>query len=127
MLVKIKQVVNYSGHNVKTNGSVDLTFKAKYDELTNSMQVLQMLNNDVNITTKIPGIKKPIPLGMFRVKSVNFDGDGESTLKFNSIVDNVEMNNINSIICKEEFQVLLSADIELEEEEEESDDEEWEE
>lgn len=126
MLVKIKQVVNYSGHNVKTNGSIDLTFKAKYDELTNSMQVLQMLNNDVNITTKIPGIKKPIPLGMFRVKSVNFDGDGESTLKFNSIVDNVEMNNINSIVCKEEFQVLLSADIELEEDEEEND-EEWEE
>ena len=126
MLVKIKQVVNYSGHNVKTNGSIDLTFKAKYDELTNSMQLLQMLNNDVNIVTKIPGIKKPIPLGMFRVKSVNFDGDGESTLKFNSIVDNVEMNNINSIVCKEEFQVLLSADIELEEDEEESE-EEWEE
>ena len=126
MLVKIRQVVNYSGHNVKTNGSIDLTFKAKYDELTNSMQVLQMLNNDVNITTKIPGVKKPIPLGMFRVKSVNFDGDGESTLKFNSIVDNVEMNNINSIVCKEEFQILLSADIELEEDEEESD-EEWEE
>lgn len=127
MLVKIKQVVNYSGHNVKTNGSIDLTFKAKYDELTNSMQVLQMLNNDVNITTKIPGVKKPIPLGMFRVKSVNFDGDGESTLKFNSIVDNVEMNNINSIVCKEEFQILLSADIELEEDEEEESDEEWEE
>ena len=127
MLVKIKQVVNYSGHNVKTNGSIDLTFKAKYDELTNSMQLLQMLNNDVNIVTKIPGIKKPIQLGMFRVKSVTFDGDGESTLKFNSIVDNVEMNNINSIVCKEEFQILMSADVELEDEDEEENDEEWEE
>ena len=126
MLVKIKQVVNYGGHNIKTNGSIDLTFKAKYDELTNSMQVLQLLNNDVVINAKLPGVKKPIALGMFRVKSVNFDGDGESTLKFNSIVDNVEMNNVNYIVCKEEFQVLMSAEVELEEDEE-NEDEEWEE
>lgn len=116
MNVKIKEVVKYDGHSVKANGSVDLGFKAMYSELTNSMQVLQLLNNDVTIVAKFPSMK-PISLGMFRVKNVLFDGDGESKLKFNAISDNVEMDNLNNLVSVEEFQIMMQAEIEVEESE----------
>lgn len=111
--IDVKEVVNYKGHSVKANGSVDLSFSAMYDEITNSMQLLQLLNNDVTIIAKLPG-DKPMNLGMFRVKAVIFDGDGESTLKFNSIDTSVEFDNINKMITSEKFQVKMTANIEEE-------------
>ena len=122
MVVKIKEVVKYDGHSVRANGSVDLGFKAMYSEITNSMQVLQLLNNDVDIIAKFPGAK-PIKLGMFRVKNVVFDGDGESKLKFNAISDNVEMDSLNQLISSEEFQIMMQSDLEIEEDESEDNDE----
>lgn len=116
--IKIKEMVKYNGHSVKANGSVDLNFKAMYSEITNSMQLLQLLNNDVSIAAKKEG--KVYKLGVFRIKNVKFDGDGESFLYFNSISDSVEMNNINSIISADEFNILMVADVELEEEGDES-------
>lgn len=115
--IEVKEVVNYKGHSVRANGSVDLTFSAMYDEAANSMKCLQMLNNDVIIIAKLPN-EKPIRLGMFRIKSVNFDGDGESTLKFNSIDMNCEMDSFNKIITNEKFQIKMSAEIEEENEDE---------
>lgn len=47
MIVKVKEVVKYGGHNLSANGSVNLTMNASYSELVNSIQVSQMLNNDV--------------------------------------------------------------------------------
>ena len=41
--IVVKEVVNYKGHSVRANGSVDLSFSSMYDELTNSIQCLQML------------------------------------------------------------------------------------
>ena len=118
MDIKIKEVVKYDGHSVRANGSVDLGFKAKYSELTNSMKVLQLLNNDVNIVAKFPG-SKAIKLGMFRVKNVVFNGDGESNLKFNAITDNVEMDALNMLVSNEEFKILMHAEIEEEDGEDE--------
>ena len=113
--VIVKEVVNYKGHSVKANGSVDLNFTAMYDELVNSIACLQMLNNDVSIVAKLPN-EKPIELGMYRIKSVIFDGDGESTIKFNSLDQNVELENLGKIITAEKFQVRMTAIVELEEE-----------
>ena len=81
-------------------------------------EVLQMLNNVVELTAKLPSMK-PTKLGIFRVSKVIIDGDGESILCFNSLNDYVEMNNVNSIVCNEEFQILMRAEIEEEENEEE--------
>ena len=113
--IVVKEVVNYKGHSVKANGSVDLSFTSMYDELTNSIQCLQMLNNDVSIVAKLPN-EKPVELGMFRIKSVIFDDDGESTLKFNSLDQNVELENLGKIITSEKFQVRMTAMVELEDE-----------
>lgn len=114
MKISIKEVVSYKGHSVKANGNMDISFSAMYSELTNSIKVLQLLNNSVTVVAKLPGAK-PIKLGSFNVKNVLFDGDGESVLKFTSLVDFIEMEAINSIISQENFQIKMEADVELEE------------
>lgn len=115
--IDVKEVVNYKGHSVRANGSVDISFSAMYDEITNSIKCLQMLNNDVTIIAKLPN-EKPIKLGVFRIKSILFDNDGESILKFNSIDTSVELDNLGKIITNEKFQMKMTAEIEEEENDE---------
>lgn len=119
MNVKIKEVVTYAGHSLKANGAVDFTLKAAYSELTNSIQMMQMLNNDVDIKAKLPG-HSPMKLGQFRIKQIVIDGDGESVLKFNGLNDYVELDNLNLLPLNnednKEFQILAEAEIEMEDE-----------
>lgn len=116
--IKVKTVVTYGGHSLSANGSVNLTLKAKYGELTNTILAMQMLNNDINIRAKIPG-QKPMALGMFRIKSIAVDGDGESVIKFNGLNDYVEMDNLNLLPTKNDggdgsFVIMMVATIEEE-------------
>lgn len=118
--IGVKEIVKYGGHNLSANGSVNLTLKARYSELPNSIMLMQMLNNDVKIKARIAG-QKPMKLGIFRIKEVKIDGDGESVIKFNSLSDYVEMNNLNILPLNDsdsqEFVVKMDAEIEEEEEE----------
>ena len=111
MQVSIKEIVSYSGHSIKQNGNMELTFTAKFDQVTESMQLLQLLNNDVKITSKLAG-QKPVKLGVFTIRSISFKGTGESTIKFISLTDYVEMDNINSIISQENFQIRFDGNVE---------------
>lgn len=117
MNVSVKEVVSYGGHSLSANGSVNFTLKATYSELTNSIKLMQMLNNDVVIKAKIPG-NKPMKLGMFRIKQIIVDGDGDSTIKFNGLNDYIEMDNLNLLPLNsdenKEFSVLMEAEIEEE-------------
>ena len=119
MDIKVKEVVTYGGHSLKANGAVDFTLKASYSELSNSIKLMQMLNNDVNIKSKVPG-GKAMKLGMFKVKQIIIDGDGESVLKFNGISDYIELDNLNMLPLNDsdtkEFVVLMEAEIEEEDE-----------
>lgn len=125
--IKVKEVVVYGGHSLSANGSVNLTLKAQYSELPNSIKMMQLLNNDVIIKAKAPG-SKAMKLGVFRVKQIVVDGDGESVLKFNGLSDYIEMDNLNVLPLNtddnKEFVVLMEANIENEEDEEDNDDEE---
>ena len=127
MNVKVKEVVKYGGHSLSANGSVNFTLKAQYSELPNTIKLMQMLNNDVNIKAKVPG-GKPMKLGFFRVKQIVIDGDGESTIKFNGLNDYIEMDNLNLLPLNtdenKEFVVLMEADIQTDEMEETDDGEE---
>lgn len=118
--IRVREVVKYGGHSLSANGSVNLTLKADYSELVNTIQVQQMLNNDISIKAKLPG-GKPMRLGMFRVKSTTIDSDGESTLKFNGLNDYIEMDNLNLLPTKgsgdEMFVVMMEADVEEEDDE----------
>ena len=64
MKVRVKEVVEYGGHSLSANGSVNVMFKADYSELPNSIQVMQMLNNDVTIKARCP-MKAPRSLACF--------------------------------------------------------------
>lgn len=124
MNIKVREIVKYGGHSLSANGSVNFTLKASYSELTNSIKLMQMLNNDVSIKSKAPG-GKAMKLGIFRVKQIIIDGDGESVLKFNGLNDYIEMDNLNLLPLStdenKEFAVLMEA--EIEEEESETDEE----
>lgn len=119
MNIKVKEIVKYNGHSLSANGSVNLSFKAMYGELTNTIKTMQMLNNDVMIIAKVG--KNKFKLGMFRIKDIRVGGDGESTIKFNGLSDCVEMDNLNELPLRDsesqEFPVLMSAEIEEEENE----------
>lgn len=127
MKVKVKEVVTYGGHSLSANGSVNFTLKAKYSELVNTIQLMQLLNNDIEIKAKIPA-EKAKRLGYFRIKSIGIDGDGESNIKFVGLHDSVEMDNLNSLPMNDsdikEFVVMMSSDVEIEETEEGDEDEE---
>lgn len=117
--IKVKQVVVYGGHSLKANGAVDFTLKSAYSELVNTIQLMQMLNNDVSMKAKLPG-QKAMKLGMFRIKQIIIDGDGESILKFNGLNDHIEMDNLNLLPLNtdddKEFVVLMEAEVEEEDE-----------
>lgn len=121
MNIKLKQVVRYNGHSLSANGSVNFDLKAEYGELGNTIQLFQLLNNDVKIKVKLAG-SKPMMLGMFRIKQITIDGDGESKIRFNGLNDYIEMDNLNLLPLNSDdaknFVVMYEADIEEEEEEE---------
>lgn len=111
--VEVKVIGKYNGHSVKANQSVDLGIKASYDQLSQAVQLLQMLSNDVTIKAKIPDAK-PFSLGTFRVQAVNISHDGESTIKFNSMTDFTEVDNFSKLIGSDMVILKVSADIEKE-------------
>jgi hypothetical protein len=122
MNIKLKQVVKYNGHSLSANGSVNFDLKAGYDELGNTIQLFQLLNNDVKIKARIAGAK-PMMLGMFRIKQIVIDGDGESKIRFNGLNDYIEMDNLNLLPLNSDdaknFVVMYEAEVEVEEESEE--------
>ncbi|WP_291632249.1 hypothetical protein [Clostridium sp.] len=120
--IKVKELVRYGGHNIRANGTIDLTLKCNYSELPNSMLLLQMLNNDVELGCKIVEVK-PFKLGTFRIKEIKFDHDGESVLKFTSLTDYVEIDKLNWLIQKEEFTIQFKAEVEIETDETDENDE----
>lgn len=122
MILKVKEVVTNAGYRVGANGSVSISFAAKYSELTNTIKLQQLLNNDVEIKAKVPtgtGKSQVYNLGHFRVKKTTIDDDGESKVEFNGITDYIEMDNLNKLPLNtddlKEFTILVTADVEEEE------------
>ena len=120
--VVVNQVVKYGGHSLSANGSVNLTLKAAYSELVGTIKLTQMLNNDIIIKVRVPNMQ-PMKLGMLRLKSINIDGDGESTVKLNGLNDFVEMDNLNLLPIKGEDVELFTVRYEVIIEEDEDGDE----
>jgi hypothetical protein len=115
--VKVKAIGEYAGHSIKSNKSIDINFKCNYDQLTNYVQLIQLLNENVDIVIRIEK-QKPFKLGMFMVKQIVIGSDGQGTLKFNSQLDYVEKNNLNDL-SGELLQLMFKANVEEEDEDEE--------
>lgn len=130
METKIKQkgVAHFAGMNIGANKTVTVKFKLPFDELLTSVNLLKGLNADITVQAKA-GINKPVNLGIFTIGSVNFDRDGNAMIPFKSMVENVNIENICSIVDEEYIQLRFMAVLELpdneETEEEEEGSEEW--
>ena len=110
--IKTKVVGEYNGHSIKQNKNIDVSFKCKYDQLAEYIQLIQYLNVDTKIVVKLPD-EEPFTIGTFRVKSVNVDHDGEGKVQFNSMTDFVELDGINRLVGTELIKILFTADVEL--------------
>lgn len=111
--VEIKAVGKYNGHNIKPNKSVDIAFKFDYSEMVNYIQLLQLLNENVMIGLKTGNDAKPVKMGMFMIKEVRVDNDGEGLIKFNSSLDYIEPESFNGI-AGEILQIFFRASVEVE-------------
>lgn len=115
MLLTVNQVVSYASHSVTQNGIVKLTLKARFDEITSSMKLLQMLTTDIGIKVKSPASDAIKSLGTFKISGVSFNASGQSILKFTSLNDAVEFDAINELITTQEFRVKYTCHVDDEE------------
>lgn len=123
---KQKGVATFEGLTIGKNKAVVVKFKLRYDEILTSVELLQGLNNDITVHAKAEDTGV-ISLGMFTIGAVNFDRDGNATIPFKSLVDNVNLDNICKLVDKEYIQLRFSAIIELPGNSSESEDaEQWE-
>lgn len=129
--IRIRQVVTYQSHNRRNNGAVTLNLNAEYSELTHTIELQQLLSNDIRITAKVVG-EREYPLGMFRIKKSTIMDDGESKLQFEGLSDFVEVDNLNNLPLKSDdvpqFAVTYDSDVEIEDSDESddsSDSDEW--
>lgn len=123
---KQKGVATFEGLTIGKNKAVVVKFKLRYDEILTSVELLQGLNSDITVHAKAEDTGV-MSLGMFTIGAVNFDRDGNATIPFKSLVDNVNLDNICKLVDKEYIQLRFSAIIELPDNSSESEDaEQWE-
>lgn len=123
---KQKGIATFEGLTIGKNKAVVVKFKLRYDEILTSVELLQGLNNDITVHAKAEDTGV-MSLGMFTIGAVNFDRDGNATIPFKSLVDNVNLDNICKLVDKEYIQLRFSAIIELPDNSSESEDaEQWE-
>lgn len=120
--IDFKVPAKYNGHNVKASGVVEVNFKAGYGDLTETISLLQVLNNDIKVGIKMHD-EKPFGLGTFRLANYNVGHDGEVKIKLSSTSDFAEVNNMNKLIVDEPFIVRFKAEVELEGEDEDDEEE----
>lgn len=79
------------------------------------------LNVDVEIGIQGEDEPKPSKLGMTRINSINIKHDGTTQIKFNTLMDFLNLHLLNRIASYEEkeFSVYLKWELEIDEDEEE--------
>lgn len=126
--LKQKGIATFEGLTISKSKTVILKVKLRYDEVITSINLLQGLNSDITVHAKVPD-RKAMNLGIFTIGAVNFDKDGNATIPFKSMVQNVNLDNICSLTDEDYIQLRFMAVLELpqnEEEQEEEEKEEWE-
>lgn len=109
---KQKGIAEFQGLSIGKNKTVQVKFKLRYDELLTSVNLLQGLNSDITVHAKC-GTGKAMNLGIFTIGAVNFDKDGNAMIPFKSLTDNVNLDNICSLVDEEFIQLGFIAVLEL--------------
>lgn len=108
---KQKGVATFEGLTIGKNQTVQVKFKLRYDEILTSVELLQGLNTD--ITLQVKASSGAMSLGIFTIGAINFDKDGNATIPFKSLVENVNLSNICNLVDEEYIQLRFQAIIEL--------------
>lgn len=109
---KQKGIAEFQGLSIGKNKTVQVKFKLRYDELLTSVNLLQGLNSDITVHAKC-GTGKAMNLGIFTIGAMNFDKDGNAMIPFKSLTDNVNLDNICSLVDEEFIQLRFMAVLEL--------------
>lgn len=109
---KQKGIAEFQGLSIGKNKTVQVKFKLRYDELLTSVNLLQGLNSDITVYAKC-GTGKAMNLGIFTIGAVNFDKDGNAMIPFKSLTDNVNLDNICSLVDEDFIQLRFMAVLEL--------------
>lgn len=109
---KQKGIAEFQGLSIGKNKTIQVKFKLRYDELLTSVNLLQGLNSDITVHAKC-GTGKAMNLGIFTIGAVNFDKDGNAMIPFKSLTDNVNLDNICSLVDEEFIQLRFMAVLEL--------------
>ena len=109
---KQKGIAEFQGLSIGKNKTVQVKFKLRYDEMLTSVNLLQGLNSDITVHAKC-GTGKAMNLGIFTIGAVNFDKDGNAMIPFKSLTDNVNLDNICSLVDEEFIQLRFMAVLEL--------------
>lgn len=125
--LKQKGIATFEGLSIGKNKTVQVKFKLRYDEMLTSVNLLQGLNSDITVHAKC-GTGKAMNLGLFTIGAVNFDKDGNATIPFKSLTDNVNLESICSLVDEDYIQLRFMAVLELPDSsvEEKESSEEWE-
>ena len=109
---KQKGIATFEGLSIGKNKTVQVKFKLRYDEILTSVELLQGLNNDITVHAK-GATGKAQNLGLFTIGAVNFDKDGNATIPFKALVDNVNLDSICNLVDEEYIQLRFMAVLEL--------------
>ena len=109
---KQKGIATFEGLNIGKKKTVQLKFKLRYDEILTSVELLQGLNNDITVPPQA-ATGNPMSLGLFTIGAVNSDTDGDATIPFKSLVDNVNLDNMCALVDEDYIQLRFQAIIEL--------------
>lgn len=121
---KRKGLASFEGLTIGKNKTVQVKFKLRYDEILTSVELLQGLNADITVKAKVPN-QDAKSLGIFTIGGINFDRDGNAVIPFKSLTDNVNLDNICSLVDEEYIQLMFFAVLELPNNEDEGGAEEW--
>lgn len=122
---KQKGIATFEGLSIGKNKTVQVKFKLRYDEILTSVELLQGLNSDITVHAKTAD-SNAMNLGIFTIGGISFDKDGNATIPFKSLTDNVNLDNICSLVDEDYIQLRFQAIIELPDTGEGGDNEEWE-
>lgn len=109
---KQKGIATFEGLSIGKNKTVQVKFKLRYDEILTSVELLQGLNSDITVHAK-GATGKAQNLGLFTIGAVNFDKDGNATIPFKALVDNVNLDAICNLVDEEYIQLRFMAVLEL--------------
>ena len=106
--LKVKTLATYNGHSIKNNKAIDLNLRFTYDELPSYIQLIQFLNENTALKIK-RGDQESQNLGTFMIKEIKIDNDGEGLIKFNSMTDYANVDEITTIVGYGIFKIQFEA------------------